>query len=124
MGITRFSFRFTENGGELCYTNAQGDKVLPFGLCENSFAKFPEYGYSDDHGGLITENGFLYDAAISGAWVEEKKLMIIFQIIDRYFGNGTAIFAFKGEEATISMVSTAENFLKEYQGVAVAHLEK
>lgn len=124
MGITRFSFRFTENGGELCYTNAQGDKVLPFGICENRFAKFPEYGYSDGHGGLVTTDGFLYDAAISGAWVEEKKLMIIFQIIDRYFGNGTAIFAFKGEEATVSMVSTAENFLKEYQGVAVAHLEK
>jgi hypothetical protein len=120
MGITRFSFRFTEKGGELHYTNAQGDKVMPFGLGENCFTKFPEYGYSDDHGGAVTDNGFLYDAAISGAWREEKKLMIVFQIIDRYFGNGAALFAFKGEHATVSMQSTAENFLNEYRGIAVA----
>ncbi len=122
MGITRFSFHFTEDGGEFLYTNAQGDKVLPFRMCENAFCKFPEYGYSDEHGGLVTNDGFLYDAAVSGAWVEEKKIMIIFQIIDRYFGNGSAIFGFKGDEATISMMSTAENFLNEYRGVAVAHL--
>ncbi len=122
MGISRFSFRFTEKGGELHYTNEQGDKVLPFGMCENCFSKFPQYGYSDDHGGLVTTNGFLYDAAVSGAWVEEKKLMLVFQIIDRYFGNGVAMFAFKDEEATVSMKSTAENFLNEYRGVAVARI--
>ena len=124
-GITRFSFRFTsEDTGELHYTNAQGDKVLKFGIGKNVFGKFPQLGYSDEFGGLRTTDGFMYDCAVSAAWREEKKLLVKAQIIDRYFGNMLAVFSFREDYAVVCMVKTAEDFLREYQGTFCAKLEQ
>ena len=105
-GITQFSFSFSDDGkcGELHYTNEQGDKVLPFGINHNVFCKFPELGYSNDCGGLRTADGFKYDAAVSGAWVQENKIRLSVQIIDRYFGNANWLFSFKGDDATLTMI--------------------
>ena len=115
-GITSFSFTFGETGGVLRYENATGKKELPFGLCRNEFCQFPEFGYSDGVGGAVTENGFTYRAAVSAGWQEEGKLTLRAQIIDRYFGNMRAIFAFRGNEVAVSMRSCAENFLQGYEG--------
>ena len=123
-GITKFSFRFTrEDSGELHYTNAQGDKVLPFGIGKNVFCKFPQFGYSDEHAGLSGPEGFLYDCAVSAAWREEQKILLKVQIIDRYFGNMLAIFSFREDYAVIRMTKTAEDFLGEYEGMFNAWLE-
>jgi len=119
-GITRFRFDFTENGGVLHYTNAQGDKEIPFGMCENAFAKFPQLGYSDGAGGVRTSNGFMYNGAYSAAWRGENRLIIRVQIIDRYFANATFTFTFKNDECAVTMIKTAEDFLNEYQGQFVA----
>jgi len=120
-GITRFRFDFAENGGTFSYTNAQGDKQFPFGMCENAFAKFPQLGYSNENGGLRTTDGFMYDAAFSAAWrAPGDRLMIRVQIIDRYFANATFTFTFKGDECRVTMVKTAEDFLGEYQGAFTA----
>lgn len=117
MGITKFSFHFNDDyTGVLNYTNEQGDKSLSFGLGKNAFTKFPQFGYSDTHGGLVTENGFLYDCAVSAAWREPQKICVKVQIIDKYFGNLYARFAFKDTRASVTMVKTAENFLDEYSG--------
>lgn len=123
-GITRFSFTFTKDGGIFRYTNAQGDKELPFGLCRNELCKFPQLGYSNEAGGVRTTDGFLYDAAVSAAWREEHKLALRVQIIDRYFGNLRAIFAFRDDAVVVDMRSCAEDFLGEYTGVLIAHREK
>ncbi|MBQ7913646.1 MAG: serine hydrolase [Clostridia bacterium] len=121
MGITKFSFVFNdEKTGELHYTNAQGDKVLPFGVNHNVFGKFPQLGYSDEVGATPTTDGFMYDDAVSFAWLEEKKLLLFVQIIDKYFGNMSALFAFKGDEAHANFTKTAEAFLDEYEGKLVA----
>ena len=120
-GITRFSFRFHGDAGELRYTNAQGDKVLPFGIGHNVFAKFPQTGYDGDRGGVPMPDGEMYDGAFSLAWVEERKLMLRIQIIDRYIGNGTFIFAFRDDDAVVRMTKTAQHFLDEYQGTFLAH---
>ena len=123
-GITKFSFRFTgEDSGELHYTNAQGDKILPFGIGKNVFCKFPQFGYSDEHAGLPGPEGFLYDCAVSAAWREEQKILLKVQIIDRYFGNMLAIFSFRENYAVIRMTKTAEDFLGEYEGMFNAWLE-
>lgn len=124
MGITEFSFRFAEDGksGELHYTNKQGKKVLPFGVNHNVFGKFPQLGYSNDFGGMRTTDGFMYNDAVSFAWLEEKKLKLEVQIIDRYFGNCTMFFAFKGDEAAAAMYKRAEDFLGEYEGSLIAKL--
>ena len=124
MGITKFSLFFEGDRGEFRYTNAQGDKVLPFGMCRNEFCKFPQFGYSNEHAGLPTTDGFLYDCAASAAWREERKLLLKVQIIDRYFGNLLAVFSFKGDLATVNMEKNAEAFLKEYKGDIVAKLKK
>ena len=121
MGITEFTFRFTEDGGQLHYVNAQGEKILPFGLGKNVFCKFPQLGYSRELAGVHDgHSNFKYDAAVSAGWMEEAKLTLWIQIIDTYFGNMTAEFAFRGNGAAVRMQKTAEDFLDEYQGTLYA----
>ncbi len=125
MGITKFSFVFSEDGktGELRYTNEQGDKVLPFGVNHNVFGKFPQLGYSNDHGGLRTTDGFMYNDAVSFCWFDERKLMVHAQIIDRYFGHMSCTFAFRGEWAVAQFEKVGEDFLAEYSGELTAKRE-
>ena len=121
MGIRRFWFEFKDKTeGELHFENEQGYKVIPFGVNHNVFGKFPQYGYSNEYGGLKTTDGFLYDDAVSFAWLEEKKLMLFVQVIDRYFGNASLSFAFKGDEAYVQFRKIAENFMQEYDGNLIA----
>jgi CubicO group peptidase (beta-lactamase class C family) len=121
MGITKFSFHF-ENAtkGVFRYTNEQGDKEIPFGVNHNVFGKFPQLGYSNEYGGMTTTDGFKYDDAVSVAWRREKELVLFVQIIDRYFGNMSAQFFFKEDEAYAIFRKAAENFLMEYEGNLIA----
>ena len=96
--------------------NAQGEKVIPFGVNHNVFGKFPQLGYSDDRGGVRTTDGFMYKDAVSFAWLTEKKLILFVQIIDRYFGLMSAVFAFRDEYAAAQFAKVGEDFLDEYQG--------
>ena len=125
MGISRFSLHFEGDRGEFRYTNAQGDKVLPFGICKNVFCKFPELGYSDERGGIHdTSSDFMYDAAVSASWRVDGKLMINCQIIDRYFGNFSTVIGFNGKHVAMLMNKTAEDFLGKYQGRACGTVEE
>ena len=123
MGITRFSLHFKGDQGVLRYTNAQGDKELPFGICKNVFCKFPELGYSNENGGLRTTDGFMYDAAVSASWRHDGKLVLNCQIIDRYLGNFSAVFSFRDEYVTLYMSKVAEDFLDTYRGTAYGIVE-
>lgn len=124
MGITEFTFKFADaTKGEFIYKNAQGEKVLPFGVNHNVFGKFPELGYSTEHGGVVTTNGEMYNDAVSLSWNTEKNLMLYAQIIDDYFGNLTMHFAFKDGYAYASFTKAAEGFLETYQGALLAHEE-
>ena len=125
MGIKRFSFVFKDaTEGEFRYENEQGEKVIPFGVNRNVFGKFPELGYSDEFGAMRSEGGFMYDDAVSLTWLQDNRLILYVQIIDRYFGNMSAIFGFKGDDCAVRMEKTAEDFLDKYQGSALAHLAK
>ena len=124
MGIREFSFRFgNDHTGALHYTNAQGKKVLHFGLGKNVFGKFPQLGYAREHACIPTTDGSMYDCAVSAAWREERKLLLKTQIIDEYLGNFIAIFAFYEGGATVRMVKTAEAFLNEYHGILNATIQ-
>ena len=117
MGIEYVHFDINGSEGVLTYKNAQGEKKLPFGFDHNVFCKFPEEGYSD----LITmvpEPGHMYDCAVSADWPEERKLRIKVQVIDKYFGNMSMEFGFKGNEVGVYMAKNAEAFLEEYKGYA------
>ena len=121
MGITEFSFSFDgKEAGTFRYKNAQGDKEIPFGVNRNVFGKFPQLGYSNDRGAVVTTDGFMYKDAVSLAWLTEKKLILFVQIIDRYFGLMSAVFAFNGDNAAAQFKKVGENFLNEYQGELVA----
>ena len=116
MGITELSLTFEEERGILRYTNAQGEKEIPFGLCKNEYSLFPQTGYSDRVGSQ--EGDRLYQCAASAAWVGEKDLFIKVQIIDTYFGNLNINLGFEGKGIGILMEKAAEYFLMEYQGKA------
>ncbi len=123
-GIEKFSLHFEDDGkGEFRYTNAQGNKVIPFAIGENVFTKFPQYGYSDIYAGKPTESGFMYDCAVSGAWAEEEKFLLRIQVIDKYFGNLLCMFSFKEDKAAVKMRKHAEAFMDEYAGEFTAKLK-
>ena len=123
MGLKSFRFDFLEDKGTFSYTNEQGDKKIEFGMCENVFGFFPEEGYSNEVGTEKTKK-FYYKCAASAAWLEEKKLQLKIQIIDKYFGNCTLTFGFKGDKVGIWMQKNAEDFLDKYQGIAEGIREK
>lgn len=117
-GITEFTFHFgPDSTGEFHYTNAQGKKVIYFGLGKNVFGKFPQLGYAREHAGVPTTDGFMYDCAASAAWRESQKLLLKVQVIDEYLGNMIAIFCFWDNHCTVRMEKTAEAFLDEYEGI-------
>ncbi len=124
LGFEKFSFEFSGDTGEFRYTNDQGDKVIPFGINKNVFGKFPEYGYSDGFGGVRTDNGFMYNDAVSLCFSDDNRIWMFVQIIDRYFGNLHACFAFAGNEVVCSFKKTAEDFLQTYNGRFIADLEE
>lgn len=120
MGIKSFRFDFeNEREGALTYENENGTMVLPFKVNGNYFGKFPEEGYSNEYGGLRTQDGFKYDSATSFAWTQSDKITVFSQIIDKYFGNVTFSFYFKDNLAFLRCVRTAEDFLWQYNGDAV-----
>jgi len=120
MGIKRFKFTFSDDGGVFSYTNAQGDKELEFGRVGygNKYGMFPEEGYTKDIG-MVSEPGHKYKCAASAAWKDANTLSLRVQIIDDYFGNMTANFTFKEGGVSVEMKKTAEAFLDEYWGTAV-----
>ncbi|MBQ7036787.1 MAG: serine hydrolase [Clostridia bacterium] len=117
MGITKIGLEFKDGKGYFNYTNAQGDKTLEFGMCENTFGLFPQEGYADEVGGVYTPGHYLKCAA-SAAWVMPHQLFIKVQIIDKYFGNLNIMLGFVGNQVSMFMKSAAEDFLEEYQGYA------
>ena len=117
MGITKIGLEFKDGKGYFNYTNAQGDKTLEFGMCENAFGLFPQEGYADEVGGVYTPGHYLKCAA-SAAWVMPHQLFIKVQIIDKYFGNMNIMLGFVGNQVSMFMKSAAEDFLEEYQGYA------
>lgn len=120
MGIRSFYFDFQGDRVLWHYENAQGGKTLPLGLGYNLFGPFPQYGYSDGVGGERSDGGFCYHCAASAAWLEEQKLGLRVQIIDRYFGNFFAVFAFRDHYCAVRMIKCAEDFLQEYEGELLA----
>ncbi len=122
MGIERFKVEIENGEGKFIYKNAQGEKTVRFGMGKNVISEFPQDGYSSEIGG-VTAKGNHYRCAASGAWVEEKKLHIYVQIIDRYFGNLGITIGFKDDVCGMRMIKHAEDFLSEYQGFAGGHRE-
>lgn len=119
MNFSDVSLHFGDDCCYLNYTNEQGKKRLPFGMLKNVFDVFPQEGYSDQVGSEWTK-GHYYRCATSAAWLDEKKLLIKVQIIDKYFGRMDIVFNFADEyKFEMNITKTAEYFLDEYFGTAI-----
>lgn len=116
MGILWFRLHLDCENGVFEYENAQGNKKIPFGFGKNVYSKFPQDGYSDEVG--TKSSDIHYTCASSASWVEEKKINIFVQIIDKYFGNLHIVIGFEKDRAGLYMCKTAEDFLEEYEGFA------
>ncbi|MBR2884320.1 MAG: serine hydrolase [Clostridia bacterium] len=116
MQISDFTLKFWEDHGSFCYTTPRGEKEICFGYGEYRCGEFPETHYSGDTIGIPANRS--YRCVSSGAWTEEKKLVIRVNITDDYLGNLTISLGFKDNEVTMFMFKTAEWFLKEYHGFA------
>ena len=123
MGLRWFRFEIKQDEGVLYYENARGTKELAFGFGHNVFQKFPEEGYSDMVA-TVGEPGHMYDCANSAEWLEDRKLHIEVQVIDKYFGKCNMVFSFKDDRVTVIMQKAAEAFLDGYQGTALGVWDK
>lgn len=118
MGIRWLRVHWDAQGrGCLEWENAQGKKQLPFGMKENWIGPFPQAGYSDGQGNAHELTDFRYRCAASGGWVEETKLQIRVQVIDRYFGILVITLGFRPDgKLGVRMSKCAEDFFSEYEG--------
>lgn len=121
MGWKKFRVELGESGGQIVYENAQGEKTLGFGICENRFGLFPQEGYSREVGSVFVP-GNHYKCAASAAWRDEKTLSLVVQIIDEYFGRLWIDLIFDGNNVTVKMRKSAEDFLDEYSGEGREHI--
>ncbi len=116
MGIEKLSVSFGEGSGVLRYTNARGEKEIPFGLGEYIEGEFPETHYSGDTIG--TPKGRGYKVFAAGVWPSENNLVIRVNAMDDYYGNLTVTLGFRDDKIGITMDKFAENFFEEYDGIA------
>ncbi|NMA66082.1 MAG: serine hydrolase [Clostridiaceae bacterium] len=121
MGIKKFRLCFGDVSGRFEYTNAQGEKVLHFGLCRNEFGLFPEEGYSREVGSVYCPSNY-YKCAASAAWKSENHLRLNVQVIDDYFGRLWIDLIFDDDSVSIKMQKAAEDFFTAYTGEAVAKI--
>ncbi len=125
MGIQSFCLEFDKKGekGTIRYVNEQGEKNFDFGFGYNIFGKFPQDGYANLMA-TVPEPGYRYECAFSAAWVEQKKLRIYVQSIDKHMGKLSMVFGFKDEKVTVKMTTNAQGFFEEYTGFANGYLDE
>ena len=124
MNLSEFTFTFEgKEKGIFSYVKDGNKMELPFYVNQNCFGYFPELGYSKEYGHVRTTDGHRYKDAVSFAWLQDNKIMLLAQIIDDYFGNASLTFAFKDDVATVLFCNTAEDFLWGYDGQAWAKIK-
>jgi len=109
--------------GKLIFINQDGCQELTFGMGQNVYGFFPKQDMPNEVGNQV-EKGYRHKYAASAAWVEERKLFIKVQIIDKYLGNLNITIGFKGECMGMQMIANAEYFLQEFHGFASGRRQK
>lgn len=107
MKIDTITIEFKENEGYFRYENELGKHSLHFGIGEFQYQKFP---------------GTEYHCMCSGAWVNGTTFHIQVNVIDECFATLKISACFKDDQITLFMKRVAENFLLDYEGVAVGQL--
>ena len=116
MEISQLSFDFTKDGGVLHYVTPRGEKEIPFGYGKPVSYSFPETHYYGEQIGVPSGKG--YPAHTSGAWKNDKTLVLRTHTSGIHLGNITMTFGFDEDKIGIKMHKTAEWFFEEYTGLA------
>ncbi|MBO5755223.1 MAG: serine hydrolase [Clostridia bacterium] len=122
-GIKDLTLRLGEEEGSLTLTFADKTVVFDFALCENKLTKF-SYGTraKADMMGVFVEGA--YDAAISGAWVEEHSFMIKAHVIDTYFGAACAFLDFKDDRVSLYLTRSGQYVFDGMTGFVIGEAKK
>ena len=123
LGVKDFTLRLGDEEGTLSLTFADKTAVFDFGLCANKQTTF-SYGTraKADRMGEYVEGA--YNAAISGAWVEEHSFMIKAHVIDTYFGAACAFLDFKGDRATLYLTRSGQYVFEGMTGYVIGEAQK
>lgn len=121
MKITEIIFLKSGNGHSIMrYTNAQGQKEIPFDFGKAVVSEFPQDGYGGKKVGVPMDRRFR--CITSGAWTMPNTLRIKCDIIDIYLGNINMLFVFKGNQVGIHFQRNAQWLLDEYNGYATGEI--
>ncbi len=122
LGVLDFTLNLGDTNGKLKLTFKDKTVDFDFGICKNNFTKF-SYGTrakADMMG--VYEDG-AYDAAISGAWVDENTFAVRSQVIDTYFGAACAFVCFKDKRATLQLTRSGQYVFEGINGYVIAKSE-
>lgn len=95
---------------------------LEFSVGENKITKFSLGDRAAAHKMGFREEG-RYNCATSAAWVEDKQLTIMCQVVDTYFGGLYISISFKDERASFVMHSSGQYVFDNADGYAIGKKE-
>ena len=105
-GWQTVKFEFTHNEGKILYTNRRGDKAISFGLGHAIPFMFPE-----ERGIHAAKDP--YDTYISGAWADDRTLVVNLHNITTGFMQLCAVFS---QDTVTILIKPTEGYRKDYGG--------
>ena len=110
-GVTTLRLDFSGNEGALILDGRDGEERIEFGIGYNKFGKLPGK-LRISKTASVYEDG-AYDCAISGEWIDERKLKITVRVIDTYLGKVIYNISFDGDDLSIVSAVHAQRILNK-----------
>ena len=99
------------------------DFALAFSLCENKITRF-SFGDRPVRDMMGKNEPGEYDCAVSAAWVDEKTISVMAQVIDTYFGCLNIHIGFKDNRATVLLKKSGQYVFDGMEGSFIAFADK
>ena len=119
-GFRRMRVDFTDDACTETHENRTGRHSFPIFLNAYGGFRFPE----KYDGRRIGRADREYESLSAGAWVEENRFIAMIYAVDDYVGTLKMQFSFDGNELTVLMIKSAENFFTDYSGFLAGHAVK
>lgn len=119
--ISSIRFEFEGDTVKMHYEKPNGKHTLVFGIGKLVEQEFPETHYSGTQ--IRVPMGKGYRCHATAAWADDKTLLARLYATDIYFGSFEMNATFIGDEITVLMTKTAEDFFHDYQGIAAGKVK-
>ena len=123
LGITGFKLEIQDAEGVLTLDKGGLDFALAFSLCENKINRF-SFGDRPVRDMMGKNEPGEYDCAVSAAWVDEKTISVMAQVIDTYFGCLNIHIGFKDNRATVLLKKSGQYVFDGMEGSFIAFADK